>query len=225
MLRAQRMFGGVLAVGLILAAGVAHGPHARDLVLGSAFLVWWLSLAALNQFSIDRSAYWMNVAAGGDPRDDLIGKNIALALVNIPVFIVVALGLAAVTGGWTNVPVATANAAGLLAVEFAFGNITSVRLAQPAPESTMNLWASRPGRGCGTAALMILAVLLNLLLVSPVAALVGLGVSRWRGLLALSVPVSLAYGGMLYWIGLRIASSWIRIHQAELLEELSPRQV
>ena len=72
---------------------------------------------------------------------------------------------------------------------------------------------------------MILAVLLNLLLVSPVAALVGLGVSRWRGLLALSVPVSLAYGGMLYWIGLRIASSWIRIHQAELLEELSPRQV
>ena len=88
----------------------------------------------------------------------------------------------------------------------------------------MNLWASRPGQGCGTAALMMVALLLNLLLIGPVAGLVAAGLKLWRPLLAVSVPISLAYGAILYLTGLRIASSWVRTHQAELLEELSPRR-
>ena len=179
-LRAQRISAGVLIGGTVVAVLVVPTLRRPEFVLAPAFLVWWFSVGALNQFAIDRSAYWMNVAAAGDPRDDLLGKNIALAIANVPLFTILAVVIAIVTKGWGYLPVAVANEAGLLAVMFAVGNVTSVRLAQPAPESPMNLWASRPGQGCGTAALMMVALLLNLLLIGPVAGLVAAGLKLWR---------------------------------------------
>ncbi len=71
---------------------------------------------------------------------------------------------------------------------------------------------------------MLLVLLVDLVLVFPITALVLAGLRVWRPLLVLVVPFSLAYGFILYRIGLGIATDWLRGHEAELLEAIGPRQ-
>jgi hypothetical protein len=70
----------------------------------------------------------------------------------------------------------------------------------------------------------VLILVANLLLALPLAALVLIGVRAWRPLLLLAGPISLAYGGVIYGLGLRVAVEWLRHHQPELLEALTPRR-
>ena len=58
----------------------------------------------LNQFGLDGAALWSNVAAGNDPRADLIGKNLASMLVMVPLATVSAFVCAAFTHGWAYLP-------------------------------------------------------------------------------------------------------------------------
>jgi ABC-2 type transport system permease protein len=143
--RSQRFLSGVFAVGAVV--GVAILPDLRhpQVVLGTAGLLWWFNMPSVNQFAIDRASYWMNVASSGDPQDDLIGKNVAGILLHIPTFVVVALGASALTGGWAYVPLAVCLGVAVLGCQLGVGNVTSVRLAQPLPESVTNPWATRSG--------------------------------------------------------------------------------
>ena len=72
--------------------------------------------------------------------------------------------------------------------------------------------------------LLLGAFLVSGLLLAPVAGLVAAGVASSSVLLWIAAPVSVAYGGLAYAIGLRIAGSWLRGHQPELLAELSPNR-
>jgi len=84
MWRDPRRRASLLSVVILLAfpvAGILMGrTHSRQLVLlaGAGALV--LCLQAVNQFGLDGPAFWMNVAAGGDPAADLRGKNLAIAV-------------------------------------------------------------------------------------------------------------------------------------------------
>jgi ABC-2 type transport system permease protein len=222
--RAQRILSALFAVGAVVAMATLPGDPAPESVLAAAGLMWLFTLYGINQFAIDRGAYWLHVVTPGDPGRDLVAKNLANALVNVPPFVVVLVGLAAVSDGWVYVPLAACLGAGALGASFGPGNVASVRLAQPLPESSTNLWATSPGQGCGTALLIVLILVANLLLALPLAALVLIGVRAWRPLLLLAGPISLAYGGVIYGLGLRVAVEWLRHHQPELLEALTPRR-
>jgi ABC-2 type transport system permease protein len=219
--RAQRLLTAVVALAAVI--GLVGLPRVRDPegVLIAAALLWLFTFNAINQFASDRAAYWMNVVATGDPRADLVGKNLAGALVNIPVFLLVAIALAALTGGWAYVPLAICLAIGALGTSFALGNIASTRAAQPLPESTTNLWGTATGQGCGTALLQLAALVLHFALIVPILLLVIAGLTIWRPLLLVAGIASVAYGAVLYGIGLRISSAWLRGHEPELLESLS----
>ncbi len=225
MLRVQRVM--VLLYGAAFVVFIVVTARRHDLpvlVLAAAALAWWLASGALGQFGSDRSAYWMNVVAAGDPADDLVGKNAAVALAVAPAFVVAAVVAAAVTGGWDYLPLATALAVAAVAVRLAPGNNVSVRLARPMPESRTNLWSGRTGQGCGTALVLFGVVLVDQLLLAPLAGLVLAGLFGWRPLLWVAVPVSVLYTAVLYRTGFRLAARWLRGHQAELLEALSPRR-
>ena len=86
------------------------------------------------------------------------------------------------------------------------------------------MWAARSGQGCGTALIMLGALFVDQLLLTPVAALVVAGLVWWTPLLFVAAPVAVAYGALLYRTGFRMAARWIRANQPELLEALSPRQ-
>jgi ABC-2 type transport system permease protein len=220
--RSQRFLTALFAVGAVV--GVAIIPELRrpQVVLGAAGLLWWFNMPSVNQFAIDRASYWMNVASSGDPRDDLIGKNAAAVLVHVPVFVVVALGAAAVTGGWGYVPLTLCLGVAVLGCQLGVGNVTSVRMAQPLPESATNPWATRSGHGAATGFVLLGAFLASGLLLTPVGGLVAAGIASSRAMLWVAAPVSIIYGGIAYLVGLRLAGSWLRNHEPELLAELSP---
>ena len=95
-------------------------------------------------------------------------------------------------------------------------------MAQPLPESATNPWATRSGHGAATGFILLGAFLASGLLLTPVAGLVAAGVASSSALLWIAAPVSIVYGGSAYFIGLRLAGSWLRNHEPELLAELSP---
>jgi ABC-2 type transport system permease protein len=223
-LRAQRMMTAIFSVGGIVALALRPGIHRPQMVLASAALVWWFSLNANNQFASDRAAYWTNVVASGDPKSDLEGKNLASLIVAVPIFALVGIGSALVTGGWAYLPLAFCLTAGVIGVAFGFGSVTSVRLAMPMPESTTNLWAVRSGQGCGTGLVLLLAVAMNAVFVLPLVGLVVAGLRLWPALLWVAAPASIVYGFIVYRTGLGLASRWLRDNQPELLESLRPRQ-
>jgi ABC-2 type transport system permease protein len=220
--RAQRL--SITVVALVAVGWLAVRAGTRDprMVLASAAFLWWVSLGSLNQFAGDRQAYWMNAVAAGDARDDLIGKNIASAAAAAPIYAAVLVAAAAITGGWAYVPLALCLAVGTFGIVLGTGNVVSVRLAQPLPDSRTNPWAGRTGRGCGTAAVMFGVGWLNLALLVPLAAVVTVGLFVSRPVLFLAAAFAIAYGAGAYLLGLHIASGWLRGHQAELLANLSP---
>jgi ABC-2 type transport system permease protein len=221
--RAQRLSTFLFALGAVVAVALVRSARQPSTTLAATAFLWWFSLMAMGQFGIDRTAYWMNVVASGDPQDDLVGKNAAIALVNLPAFLGISLAVAALTHGWVYLPVALGTGLGVLGVALGVGNVTSVRLAQPIPESPTNLWAQRTGTGFGTAFIMLGVLLVSQLLVAPVAALVLIGLYAWTPMLAVAVPVSIGWGATIYLIGRHIAAGWLRRHEAELLAALGSR--
>jgi ABC-2 type transport system permease protein len=220
--RSQRIVTAVLAVGAIGAVAFVPRFHHPQLVVGTAGVLWWFNIQAFNQFGPDRAAYWMNVAAGGDPRDDLIGKNVAGFLVHLPVFALLAVGTAATTGGWAYLPLAVCFGVAVLGCQFGVANVASVHVAQPLPESSSNPWAMRSGQGLAAGFTLLGAFLFSGIMVAPVAILIGVGLTTSPVLLWVAAPVGVLYGSVVYVIGLRVASAWLREHQPELLERLSP---
>lgn len=179
----------------------------------------------LNQFGADGPAWWTNVVASGDPRDDLAGKSLALALPTLALVTLVALLLAAVTGGWAWVPLTVCLAVGLLGAVLAVGMFTSVRFAFPLPGGTTNLWGGRgSGQGCMVGLTQMLAMLTAGILCAPLGVLVAVGVTFWPPALLLAAPVAVLYGAAVWRVGLFLAANWLRAHQPELLAALSPRR-
>lgn len=224
MLRAQRGMTLIFAVGAVASVALVPRLQGPEAVLNAAAFAWLFSLNAVNQFAADRAAYWMHAAAPGDPRADLLGKNLAGVLLYGALFLVVAPAIAALSGGWAYLPLAVCLVVGLFGISFGVGNVASVRLPIPMPDSSTNLWASRGDQGCGTGLVMQLVFVLNVALAAPVGALVFAGVRFWRPLLWVAAAFALAYGLLVYRAGLGLAAAWLRDHQPELLENLSPRQ-
>src|SRR5260370_29411447 len=108
MWRDPRRRASLLSVVILLAfpaAGILRGrTHSRQLVLLAGAGALALCLQAVNQFGLDGPAFWMNVAAGGDPAADLRGKNLAIAVLGAVLVAVEAMGLAVLGGGWAYLP-------------------------------------------------------------------------------------------------------------------------
>ncbi len=156
--------------------------------------------SAANQFGLDGSALWLTAAATSrwqDLRADIAGKNLAGAVITIPVFgfLYLALGL------WLHAPGPAARAVAMIVCAFGatsgVASILSVLNPVPIPDRRANVFSS-PGTGQGClAGLMTLAGLLAaLVLLTPALVLTAL----WRAPLLVGVLV-LGYGALLAWAG------------------------
>lgn len=225
-LRVSWIFAWLFALVLPVAVALAGPLRRPQMVLVVPALVWLTNVNTLNLFGFDGRAYWMHVAAPDDPGADLAGKNLAAALLTFPLVLVDGLALAAVTGGWAYLPVALGVGAGLLATMLGVGNYASVRVPQPLPEMTGNLWAlSSTGQGATTALVQLAAFSVQSVMVTPVVGLVLAGLFLWPPLLVAAPLLGLAYGLILWQAGLRLAAEWLATHQPELLGALNPRRV
>jgi hypothetical protein len=199
---------------------------ARELAgLGALASLYVLNSGALNQFGSDGPAYWVNVAAGGDPRADLVGKNLALALPGFALVSVVSVALAAAGGGWVYLPVTLCLAAGILGVMLGVADYVSIRFPFALPTVSTNVWASQgAGAGCAVGLVQLLATTVAGAMMLPLGALLVVGLLVWRPALAILCPLSVAYGYVLWRLGVQLGAEWLRAHQPELLAALSPRR-
>jgi len=224
-LRVSWIFAWLFALVLPSAVALAGPLRRPELVLVVPTLVWLTNVNTLNQFGFDGRAYWMHVAVPDDPKADLLGKNLAAALLTFPLVLVDGLALAALTGGWAYLPVALGVGAGLLATMLGVGNYASVRVPQPLPEMTGNLWAlSNTGQGATTALVQLAAFSVQSVMITPVIALVLVGLFVWPPALVAAPLLGIGYGLILWQAGLRLGAEWLAGHQPELLGALNPRR-
>ena len=179
----------------------------------------------LNQFGLDGAALWSSVAAGNDPRSDLIGKNLASILVMVPLSIVAAVVCAAFTHGWPYLPLTLGLAPAIFGVLIGVGDVMSVRVPYAMPDRR-NPLAFNPGQGCATLVAGFGALAIQGVLLIPVGVLTFALVSTTPLAVATftTVVISNVYGASIWVVGRNMAwrEAWWRL--PELLEAVSPRQ-
>ena len=171
-----------------------------------------------NQLGMDGRAWWVHEANGADWRSDLTGKNIGVSLTSLPIAIVLATVLAAVSGGWSQLPAVVTLAVALEEVELAIGNVMSVRAPFGVPESRSNAFASNTGQGCIAGLLMLLSLAVAGLLCAPgIIAVVVVPSGVGRAVIGLA---AMACGYLLWRLGLSIAVRVGNRRGPEVLESL-----
>jgi ABC-2 type transport system permease protein len=197
----------------------------RFAALGALASLYMLNSSALNQFGPDGAAYWTNVAAGGDARADLVGKNTALALPGMALVAVVSIGLTALGGGWLYLPVTLCLAAGILGIMLGVANYVSIRFPFALSNVSTNVWANQgAGAGCAVGVVQLLAMSVEGALMLPLGVLLVVGLTIWSPALVLLCPFALAYGYVLWRLGVQLGAEWLQSHQPEVLAALSPRR-
>jgi len=213
----------LFVVAMLAFAGFVQEARRPELVLLAVAVLYLTTTNALNQFGSDGAAWWTNLAAGNDPRTELVGKNLAAGIAGMALVALVAVPFAALTGGWLYLPVVLCLAVGVLGVTLAVADFVSVRYPIPMPEVSTNLWAAQGvGQGCTTGLVQMVALMVQGILILPIAVLVGVGIFVWWPALVVVCPFAVGYGLALWWAGVRAGSDWLRAHAPELLAALKP---
>ena len=201
------------------------GMQGRATPLIATFLVVPFGLIAANQFGLDGPALWQHRLAGEDPRSDILGRDLALGLLGLPLAAAAAFAVAAVFGVWNLVPVALLLALATLLSLLGVSNAAAVVAPYPVPEDASNPFASNsgsPGAGCLQGLLLLATLLVHGLLSVPVA-------------LAAALPDTIggrtaaAGAAVLYGLGLLFAGTTLAVRRArnrgpELLAAIDPRR-
>ena len=203
---------------------LSDGSRSELFVLGAVLVALVAGATSLNQLGMDGPAYWAHVATGEDVAADLRGKGLATMVLGVPLLALVAVALAAMTGGWLLAPVAVGFGAGLLLTQLGVGCVVSVLNPVPMVEST-NPWAvGGTGQGCAAGLVHLAGLLALQLLVLPVAVVAVATAVMWRPALAVTSAVAVGYGYLLWRVGIHMAARRAEGRIPELLEALSPRR-
>lgn len=178
--------------------------------------------AGFNLFGADRGAVWLLYATGPAPRTDLLAKTAVTAGLGIPIAAVLATVLAAVTGAWAYLVPTVLLAVGVQGAVAAVGVVVSVLAPFPFPDSPTNVFAANAGAGCTAAALQGAGLIIELILLAPVAVGVVVSVARETSLLPVAL-VAVAWGALLWWLGIVIASNRLKGRGPEFVAALRPR--
>jgi hypothetical protein len=132
--------------------------------------------------------------------------------------------LAVVSGGWIYVPAAVVVSAAGLGAGLAVANVVSVRFPQRLPETRSPFGGAAGGQGCITALILLVAIMVQGLLLAPVAIATGVCIALWPVGLVIVVPACAGYGYLLWRQGIAIAEGWAWWRQPELLLAVDPRR-
>lgn len=206
--------GAVIFLGVIIATlwlgttQVADIQNAPWLPLLGPMVVIFIGLpVALNQFGWERNAASFLFALPAKPRTLLVGKNIATGIALLAETTALALVFAFVSGGWETLPIVPPLALTAIGCQLAVGNVVSVYAPLRLPDLGTDLFAQATEQGClAIVAQVISFFVIGLLMVLPASAYV-LVVEFGRVLDPVLVSVtSMAWGGLIYGLGLWISS-------------------
>ncbi len=215
----------IIGAGVPIWVALRSSGDARSRSVLLATLAGYIAvLGSSNQFGFDGPASWLDVVAGDTMQSVLVGKNVAVLLEIMPIVAVVGTGIAALTGGWSYLPGALLFALAGLGAGLALANNVSVRYPVRLPETRNPFGASAGGQGCVTSVVLGLCALAENLMLVPVLLAGLLVVYAGPAWLLLVGPLSVAYGAILWWGGLRLAVGWGNAHRPEILTRVDPRR-
>ena len=158
-----------------------------------------------------------------DARRDLLGGDLAAAVVTVPTLLVVGVLLAAWTGGWSHLPPSVGTALAVFAVAGALSGLLAVHAPYPVPE-TQGFSSGGAGQGCSAGLLLLLSLLTATVACLPVLLLLvpALRSEAYGGALGLALLVAgPAYGLAVGTVLRRVAARhWAR-RQPEVLQVLA----
>jgi ABC-2 type transport system permease protein len=205
-----------VAVPVWAAVTQSEGLGQRSVLLATV-VGYIVLLGASNQFGMDGAPLWMDVVAGDVFRSTLIGKNVASAIEVLPIVTVVGVLVAALTGGWAYLPAAILLALAGLGAGLATADVASVRFPVALPLNQSPFAGRGGGQGCATSVMLMVAALVQNVLLLPIVIAAGAATVFAPVALVVVVPVAVAYGGLLWWVGVQTATKWATAHQPELL--------
>ncbi|HEX9035226.1 MAG TPA: hypothetical protein VF834_25570 [Streptosporangiaceae bacterium] len=192
------------AVGTAVRAGAGSaavpGLPVWPAVLGGAIAG---TFSSANQFGIDGPALWMNVVATArwqDLRADIAGKNLAGAVITVPVFAALYAAIGAITGNGASAAVAFAMAICALGATSAVSTVISVLLPVPVPERRSSAFGGGGvGQGCLASLTTFAGLGVAVAAMIPVFVLHSV-VGAWL------LVIAPCYGAALAWAGRRAAA-------------------
>jgi ABC-2 type transport system permease protein len=192
------------------------------IVLVAALPAFVLGAQASNQFGFDGPAHWVSVATADDPRAELLGKNVARALIALPFFVGVLALLAARAGDPDFVLPAAGLAFAAYGTAVGVGNWFSVSSPVPVPESRTNVFSSgNAGQGLAAAGPSLATLFGSAAFLSPLVA--AMLVVDARSSLQLLGLVGVTIGAGVWVLTTTAAIRRWRPRQPELLARLSER--
>lgn len=153
---------------------VSTGPAPHWLVFTACSIAVFGGLMGANRFGQDGSATWLLVHSAAEARDarrDLQGGDLALAVVVVPAVVVLAVALAALTGGWLLLPSVLGIGLALTGVSSALSGAVAVHAPIPVPPSQNAFGTGTVGQGCTAGLVTLLAMAGCVVLCLPLLAL------------------------------------------------------
>jgi len=163
----------VLAVALGPVAVTGNRPPPA-LVFAAAGVGLLSGLTGANRFGMDGSATWVLISSATDARDarrDLIGGDLAAAVVTVPILLLISGALAAVTGGWQYLAPTVGLALALYGVGLGMSDLLAVHAPYAVPPSQNAFGGGGAGQGCTAGLLTMGAMLAELAFCLPLLAL------------------------------------------------------
>lgn len=190
-------------------------------LLGGLFL----GLQTLNLFGMDGSAFWLvsvTLGSRADARAELRGRALAVAFYGVPFTALLSVAVAALSGGWAQLPSALGLTWALLGCGCGLGVLLSVLVPYAMPADGNPMQNAAPGQT-------------GLVLANMVGSLVGTSVLTLPlGILALALhladgpawallPVGALYGAGVAALGIRIAAARLLRRLPEVLASVVER--
>ncbi|WP_433081683.1 ABC transporter permease [Dactylosporangium sp. CA-052675] len=196
------------------------GLSQHALVFSLMFAGAFVGLVLVNQFGNDGTAYALHMLTEVPGQVELAARAVAVGVLAFPLLLVGTVAASLLSGHAAELPAAVGVGLCSFGISVGAAGITSVLAPYPMPEST-NPFAMNSGRGGAKGLLSFVSMFSTWILTAPVAVAFAL---LPDGLTWVVLPIGLAWGSAIAWVGTRIAGNLLQRRAPEVLAAVTPKR-
>ncbi|WP_238009241.1 ABC transporter permease [Dactylosporangium sp. AC04546] len=196
--------------------GFSGGAFVYSLLFAGAFV----GLVLVNQFGNDGTAYALHMLTNVPGQVELTARALGVGVLTFPLLAVGTIVVSVVSGNAAQLPAALGVGLCAFGISVGAAGITSVLAPYPMPD-TSNPFAMNTGRGSVKSLLSFVSMLATWLLTAPLLLAFTFLPDHLTWLL---LPVGVAWGLALGWIGTRVAGALLERRAPEVLAAVTPKR-